>query len=460
MPLLGPVPGVVVGTVLLVGGFVVGLAMLVRRDDRASILLAAAYLCLAFFILPTRVHERYLFPIFAFMPLLAILDRRYLAATLVLTVSTFVGLHAVLSTPFWATPNLEDFFFGPAFRSYPVFLVCIVLTTGVFLFLLWRVLRATVEPAAPLAPDPLLAAALSDGGEASTPEPSRASSAAPPIVAMGAVTDAPWLEEVRPRALPEDDRRRTASSASAGASAAVVRHDSSGTASPTDGHPESLPRESAPGLLVGLSALVRRQVGTRLRRRDRSAELIGERPGRIDRLDVTVALLLLLAALTLRGWRVEEPYDMYFDEVYHARTATEFLQHWRYDEPPTQIYEYTHPHLAKYLMAVGIVLFGDDRVSATAQLGYTPRDAAVETRWDGVGTRPGRAGDRIYVSGEGGVRAYDLVTRELVAEARPRGGRRARHAARGRHQPPAPHRRPDGRPVVLRDAGPRRRPGR
>ena len=90
----------------------------------------------------------------------------------------------------------------------------------------------------------------------------------------------------------------------------------------------------AGGLAGTLQALIRAQVGTRLRRRDRSSTLVREKPGRIDRLDLLVAALLLLAALTLRGWRVEEPYDMYFDEVYHARTATEFLQAWRYGEPP------------------------------------------------------------------------------------------------------------------------------
>jgi len=40
---------------------------------------------------------------------------------------------------------------------------------------------------------------------------------------------------------------------------------------------------------------------------------------------------------------------MHFDEVYHARTATEFLQFWRYGIPH-DIYEYNHPHLAKYAM--------------------------------------------------------------------------------------------------------------
>ncbi|HVQ23304.1 MAG TPA: hypothetical protein VMT36_08510, partial [Candidatus Saccharimonadia bacterium] len=182
------------------------------------------------------------------------------------------------------------------------------------------------------------------------------------------------------------------------------------------------PLDVGSGILTGLAITVRRQLGTRLRRRDRSAELTGERPGRIDRLDVAVALLLLLGALVLRGWRVEEPYDMYFDEVYHARTATEFLQDWRYGQPPTQIYEYTHPHLAKYLMALGIVAFGDDRVSATSELGFAPRDATIEGRWDGVGTRSGRAGDRLYVSGEGSVRVYDLADRAAVTQIALEGG--------------------------------------
>ena len=68
MPLLGPIPGVMVGTALLAIGFLIGLALLARRGDRTAILLATAYLCLAFFVLPTRVHERYLFPVFALLP--------------------------------------------------------------------------------------------------------------------------------------------------------------------------------------------------------------------------------------------------------------------------------------------------------------------------------------------------------------------------------------------------------
>jgi Gpi18-like mannosyltransferase len=423
VPLLGPLPGVIVGTLLLVGGFAIGLALLVRRGDRLAILLAAAYLCLAFFILPTRVHERYLFPTFAFLPLLAVLDRRYMAATVVLSLSAFVNLHGVLSTPVWATPIIEDFFFGPAFREYPVLVVSVAMTTGVFLFLLWRVLRATFGSEAVLVGAPLFEDATALGEPPREPgiRPAETTTAAgaagvatAPASSLGAVTDAPWLEEVRPRAGPSAEGRAAIVAATSGSG--VGRRDEAPVAKPgvTDAFdPET--SIDAGGLAGSLQALIRAQIGTRSRRRDRSSTLVRERPGRIDRLDVVVALLLLLAALTLRGWRVEEPYDMYFDEVYHARTATEFLQDWRYGESVVRVYEYTHPHLAKYLIALGIVAFGDNEVSTTARLGFAPRDAAVEPRWDGIGTRSGRAGDRIYVSGEGSVRAYDLASRELVA---------------------------------------------
>ena len=64
---------------------------------------------------------------------------------------------------------------------------------------------------------------------------------------------------------------------------------------------------------------------------------------------------MFLATLGMRTFRLAEPAQMHFDEVYHARTATEFLQGWRYDLDH-DIYEWTHPHLAKYAMAGGIVL--------------------------------------------------------------------------------------------------------
>ena len=83
----------------------------------------------------------------------------------------------------------------------------------------------------------------------------------------------------------------------------------------------------------------------------------------------------------LRTFRLAEPYQMHFDEVYHARTATEFLQGWRYGLSH-DIYEWTHPHLAKYAMAGGIVLWGQDDVSATSELGTPVTASVVEPRRD------------------------------------------------------------------------------
>ncbi len=65
-------------------------------------------------------------------------------------------------------------------------------------------------------------------------------------------------------------------------------------------------------------------------RPDRSATLRHEGGGRLDRLDLFLIVLLILGTLFLRTFRLAEPYQMHFDEVYHARTATEFLQSWRY----------------------------------------------------------------------------------------------------------------------------------
>ena len=43
--------------------------------------------------------------------------------------------------------------------------------------------------------------------------------------------------------------------------------------------------------------------------------------------------------------------NMYFDEIYHARTAYEMIKH-------ENLYEITHPPLGKGLMSIGIRIFG------------------------------------------------------------------------------------------------------
>jgi hypothetical protein len=133
--------------------------------------------------------------------------------------------------------------------------------------------------------------------------------------------------------------------------------------------------------------------------------------GRLDRLDVWVVAALLVAVLASRVYALGQPPRMYFDEVYHARGATEFLQDWRYGIPH-DIYEWTHPMLAKYAIAGGIALFDDYRVTATADLGVPVKDAIVEEAW---GTDTGTVGgDRVFVATGSDVRVFDLSTRALV----------------------------------------------
>jgi hypothetical protein len=149
-------------------------------------------------------------------------------------------------------------------------------------------------------------------------------------------------------------------------------------------------------------------------RPDRSRGLTGEGRGRIDRLDLFLVLLIVIAALGMRTFRLAEPARMHFDEVYHARTATEFLQSWRYGISHS-IYEWTHPHLAKYAMAGGIVLFAGHDVRATSDLGVTVRDAAIEPRRENVDSVSARDGDRAWVATGEELVGFDLETRGVAA---------------------------------------------
>ncbi len=124
---------------------------------------------------------------------------------------------------------------------------------------------------------------------------------------------------------------------------------------------------------------------------------------------------LVIVTLLLRGARLDQPVRMYFDEVYHARTAMEFLQQWQYGQAH-DIYEFTHPHLAKYAMAWGIRLAGGNEVTGSRDLGTPVVGAALERRWSPTFDNGLRNGDRLYLGTGDALRVYDLANDELVAE--------------------------------------------
>ncbi len=344
VPLLGPLPGVLIGGVILAVGFLIGVARGAWRDDRRSVLIVAMFLALGFFMLPTRVHERYMFPIFGLLPLLAVVDRRWLTAAIALSVAAFINIHGILTTELYASPNLEHLPLGELFRQPIGILTSIGLHTAGFAFIVWK-----MRPAAVAEPDPY------------------------PELADGDVLDS------------ED----------------VV----------TDANGEALPASEP--WYAGARTSIAAFIGNVSVRRDRSAVLAAEGGGRLDRRDLLLIAVVFVSTLFLRTYRLEVPYSMHFDEVYHARTATEFLQDWEYGMPH-DIYEYTHPHLAKYLMAVGIMTIGNNRVTDTRELQTNVRAAAVEQRWSPSEDPNMRNGDRLYVVGDSDVIVYDLATRDEV----------------------------------------------
>ena len=350
VPLFGPLPGVFVGAALLFGGFLLGWLRLLWQTDRRTIVVAGILLALAFFVLPTRVHERYMFPIFGLLPLLAVVDRRWLWATVALSAAAFINMHGVLTTPLYATPNIANLPLGELFRQPLGIYASVVLNTAGFVFVAWQLLPRQARQ-----PDP-------------------------------------WHDAATDRS--------------------AVAGQEGGTAG---GVPEATLATAPPGRRSTAAPRISGRLGRLLAvvplRRDRSAELAAERGGRLDRKDLVALALVFMAALGLRGFNLAQPYGMHFDEVYHARTGTEFLQHWRYGMPHS-IYEYTHPHLAKYAMALGIDVLGNNRVTSTTELGTSVRSAALERRWDEEGGA--RRGDRAYLVTGNGVRVLDLATRQQV----------------------------------------------
>jgi hypothetical protein len=108
-------PYVAIGTLLLVLGVVGSLLGLRRRPDLAVVLAVGATLVLAFYFLPTRVHERYLFPALAMLAPFALAGWRelasYVALSLGFAASLLYALHE--TTPFtlpepWATRVTSD----------------------------------------------------------------------------------------------------------------------------------------------------------------------------------------------------------------------------------------------------------------------------------------------------------------------------------------------------------------
>jgi C-terminal four TMM region of protein-O-mannosyltransferase/Dolichyl-phosphate-mannose-protein mannosyltransferase len=400
--MIGAFPAVLVGAALFVLVAVAVLWFVGRRPDRMTTLVGLAVLSLAFFVLPTRVHERYLFPLVAVGAILAAVSLRWRIAYLLSAAATFANMYVVLAVYYPDNPGIHDWLgTGEAFSSA------------------WGIAIAALTQAAVLGWTFLQLRGDAVEGLEEQVAAGRAREVAlaeVPIADDELDPDRLWPQPavVPGRALPGW------ASAFAGPLAAEPAPLAIGAAGGGAGAGEAVAPSIAPywaqerdAGTLGPWGWLRARLGDSPVRADRSRTLEGERGGRLDRLDVWVLVVLAISLMTVRMWRLDEPYSMHFDEVYHPRTATEFLQDWRYGISH-DIYEWTHPHLAKYAMALGLVALGEDRVSATSELGTTVVDAVIEPRRDDGLNASRVEGDRLWVATGTAVRAYDLATRELA----------------------------------------------
>ncbi len=403
---IGPFPAALIGAALLLGiAAVVSLAV-ARRPDRMTILVGTCALAIAFFAAPTRVHERYLFPLFGLAGILVAFSWRWRIAYALASIAIFLNMYVVLTTIYGDNPSVSDWLgIGEGIRSFWGVASIALVNTGV---LVWGLLQLRPGAARALARElergRVDEEAFGDGEGFAAWDDEPVAAGDEPVAAGGA-----------PRAT------EAATGAAAASRIATTTRSSIGAAAAARGRAPAPPPVVVPAWYerpswtsLGIFGALRARIRETPIRPDRSTQLKGERGGRIDRLDIWVVLVLVVAAMLLRTWRLDEPARMHFDEVYHARTATEFLQDWRYGISHN-IYEWTHPHLAKYAMALGIEAFAGHDVTASSDLGVNVRAAAIEPRRADAGSATLRDGDRVWVATGAELIAYDLETRKVEA---------------------------------------------
>jgi dolichyl-phosphate-mannose-protein mannosyltransferase len=98
----------IVGAALLLLGVAAALLLLRRRRDLRTLQAVGLFIVFAFYFLPTRVHERYLFPAMALWTPMAATSRASLAAYVALSAAFAASLFASLATSMPTFPDVAD----------------------------------------------------------------------------------------------------------------------------------------------------------------------------------------------------------------------------------------------------------------------------------------------------------------------------------------------------------------
>lgn len=119
LPVVGPITAAQLGAAMFLLVTAIVVVTLVLRDDEDTLVISLTLMAVAFFAVPTRVHERYLFPAFAIGALLALRSSRWRWWYLALAIANVANLHAILTLPFegYATPGLRDLPLGALLRE-------------------------------------------------------------------------------------------------------------------------------------------------------------------------------------------------------------------------------------------------------------------------------------------------------------------------------------------------------
>jgi len=385
LAVVGGIQAVTIGATLLGATALAVIAALLVRDDRRTIIMGLTVLAVAFYVLPTRVHERYMLPAFAVGALLAVTSIGWRWWYVLLGIANAANLHAILTFDHrnYATPGLIGLPLADFTRDELTIAVLAITQTVLFAILFVALVRHVPWPV-----QRVMALTRLRGGRPQT--------SAPPTVTTVPIRREPPADAAAAR--PTDDR------------------------APGVGAPATVAAVARVGaMVIGAARFVLDPIRDRLDSgpapEDGSAAIAVEGRGRIDRRDVAIALILVAIAFGMRTFRLGTPPSMYFDESFYPRTGMEFLQDWRYGMPH-DLWETTHPPLSKYIIAEGISLFGDNRVTSTSDAGSPVRDVAFEPAFASPSGPNGLGGDRIALATGDGVRIAphgDLSAAKLVA---------------------------------------------
>jgi len=99
------------GLILFSLSYLFILYFLHKKSDSASIWLATAFIALIFFMLPTEIHERYLFPFFALMSIIWLTRKKLWPLYIGLSLTFFINLVCFISplAPPYELQNIQNF---------------------------------------------------------------------------------------------------------------------------------------------------------------------------------------------------------------------------------------------------------------------------------------------------------------------------------------------------------------